>query len=318
MAIETDLLMERRKSRRSALLWKILTVVAVTALLAVLAIGDPAKIMTGGSGGAAALFDGDHVARVEVDGIILEDRWRNQLLKDLQDDKKVKAVIVAINSPGGTVVGGEDLYLGLRDLAEHKPVIAVMGSTATSAAYMTAIGTDRIFAREGTLTGSIGVLMQTADVTGLLEKLGVKPETMKSGPFKAQPNPMEPLSDVARAHIQGVVMDMHAMFVDMVSERRNKSRDDTLTLADGRVFTGRQALEIGLIDAIGGEEQALDWLTTEKGVGRDLPVMDAIPDYPQSSFVNQVFGAVTGQFGKALVSERLTLDGLLSVWHPGL
>lgn len=315
MSTDTDLLMERRKNRRQALLWKLLSVASVTALIAVLVSGNPAKWM---EGGGTALFDGEHVARLDVDGIIIEDRWRDELLVELADDDKVKAVIVAINSPGGTVVGGENLYLGLRELAKEKPVVAVMGSTATSAAYMTAIGTDRIFAREGTLTGSIGVLMQTADVTGLLDKLGVKPETMKSGPLKAQPNPMEPLGDDARAHIQEVIMDMHAMFVAMVAERRAKSTQDTLKLADGRVFTGRKALDAGLVDAIGGEIEARDWLASEKSVDRDLPVIEAKPDYPQPAFVERLVGAFTGLFGKALVSERLTLDGLLSVWHPGL
>lgn len=315
MSTDTDLLMERRKSRRGALLWKVLTVVSVTTLLALLVAGDPAKML---AGGGAQLFDGAHVARMDVSGIIVEDRWRDELISDLADDAKVKAVIVTINSPGGTVVGGENLYLGLRALAEEKPVVAVMGSTATSAAYMTAIGTEHIFAREGSLTGSIGVLMQTADVTGLLDKLGVKPETVKSGPFKAQPNPMEAMSDEARAHIQGVVMDMHAMFVDMVALRRDKPTAETMSLADGRVFTGRQALKLGLIDAIGGEDEALDWLADERDVARDLPVMQAEPDYPQPTFAQRLIGAFTGMFGKALVSERLTLDGLLSVWHPGL
>ena len=315
MSTDTDLLMERRKNRRQALVWKLLTVAAVTALLAVLAVGDPAKML---AGGGTQLFDGEHVARVDVAGLIVEDRWRDELLVELKDDAQVQAVIVSINSPGGTVVGGENLYLGLRALADEKPVVAVMGSTATSAAYMTAIGAERIFAREGTITGSIGVLMQTADVTGLMDKLGVKPETIKSGPFKAQPNPMEPLGDDARAHIQGVVMDMHAMFVDMVALRRDMATSETLSLADGRVFTGRQALKLGLVDAIGGEGEARAWLAAEKNINRDLPVMDAKPDYPQPLLIERVFGAVTGLFGKALLSERLTLDGLLSVWHPAL
>lgn len=319
MSTDTDLLLERRRSRRQALLWKILTVAAMTVLLAVLAVGEPAKMF---AGGGAKLFDGAHVARLDVSGIIVEDRWRDELIQELADDDKVKAVIVTINSPGGTVVGGENLYLNLRALGDAKPVVAVMGSTATSAAYMTAIATERLFAREGTITGSIGVLMQTADVTGLLDKLGVKPETIKSGPFKAQPNPVEPMSDEARAHIQGVIMDMHAMFVDMVAERRAMARADTLVLADGRVFTGRQALKLGLIDAIGGENTAQDWLATEKDIARDLPVIQAEPDYPQPTFAKRLVGAatgaVTGEFGKALLSERLTLDGLLSVWHPAL
>ena len=315
MSTNTDLLLERRKGRRQALVWKVLSVVAITALLAVLVTGGPGK-MLGKEG--ATLFDGEHIARLDVSGLIIEDRWRDELIQELADDDKVKAVIVTINSPGGTIVGGENLYLGLRALAEEKPVVSVMGSTGTSAAYMTAIATQRIFAREGSLTGSIGVLMQTADVTGLMEKLGVKPETIKSGIFKAQPNPLEPLDDKARAHIQGVVMDMHAMFVDMVALRRSKTVEETLKVADGRVFTGRQALKLGLIDAIGGEDAARDWLAEDKEIARTLPVMDAEPDYPQPTFANRVFGAFTGLFGKALVSERLTLDGLLSVWHPGL
>lgn len=315
MSTDTDLLLERRKGRRQALVWKVLSVVAVTALLAVLVTGGPGKMM-GGDG--PALFDGEHIARLDVSGLIIEDRWRDELIQELADDDKVKAVIVTINSPGGTIVGGENLYLGLRALAEEKPVVSVMGSTGTSAAYMTAIATQRIFAREGSLTGSIGVLMQTADVTGLMDKLGVKPETIKSGIFKAQPNPLEPLGDKARTHIQGVVMDMHAMFVDMVALRRSKTLEETLKIADGRVFTGRQALKLGLIDAIGGEDAARDWLAEDQEIARTLPVMDAEPDYPQPTFANRVFGAFTGLFGKALVSERLTLDGLLSVWHPGL
>ena len=315
MSIETDLLMERRKRRRQALVWKLLTVAAVTALLAVLVAGDPAKMM---ASGGAQLFDGEHVARVDVHGLIIEDRWRDELLTELKDDDAVKAVIVSINSPGGTVVGGENLYLGLRALSEDKPVVAVMSSTGTSAAYMTAIATDRIFAREGTVTGSVGVLMQTADVTGLLDKLGVKPETIKSGPFKAQPNPLEPLGDAPRAQMKDLIMDMHAMFVEMVAARRNMTQDETLALADGRVFTGRQALKLGLVDALGGETEALDWLAEEKGLARDLPVVQAEPDYPQPTLAGRVFGAVAGIFGKALLSERLTLDGLLSVWHPAL
>lgn len=316
MSTDTDLLMERRKSRRRALVWKLLTVVLAVALLSVLAVGDPSKMMAGGA--KPTLFDGKHIARVKVEGLIIEDRWRDELLEDLADDDKVEAVMVYINSPGGTVVGGENLYLGLGRLAEQKPVVAVMGSTATSAAYMTAIATDRIFAREGTLTGSIGVIMQTADVTGLMEKIGVKPEVIKSGPFKAQPNPMEPVSDEARAHIQGVVMDMHAMFVDMVASGRGLERDRVLGLADGRVFTGRQAIQEGLVDAIGGETQARDWLVAEKGVAPDTPIVTAEPDYPQLTLAERLVGAVGGQFGKALLSERVTLDGLLAVWHPGL
>jgi len=313
MSLDTDKLMERRRQRRQATLWKVVAALFATAFVAIL-VARTVGPEVGSGLGTSQLFDGEHIARVEVSGVIIEDRYRDEMLQDLKDDDKVKAVIVKINSPGGTVVGGENLYLGLRDVATEKPVVAVMGSTATSAAYMTAIGTDRIFARQGTLTGSIGVIMQTADITGLLDKIGLKPEIIKSGPLKAQPNPMEPLSPDARRHIESVVMDMYDLFVGMVSERRAMDLDATKELADGRVFTGKKALEAGLIDAIGGEAQAIEWLETEKALEADLPVVDQKPDYPREALSERLFGA----FGKALVSERLTLDGLLAVWHPNL
>ncbi|OEJ69341.1 signal peptide peptidase SppA [Magnetovibrio blakemorei] len=311
MSLDTDKLIERRRQRRSALLWKVMATLSLTALIAVLVMRTvaPDNGLAGGQ-----LFDGAHIARVQISGIILEDRFRDKMLKELKDDDKVKAVLIEINSPGGTVVGGENLYLGLKDLASKKPVVAVMGSTATSAAYMTAIGADRIFARNGTLTGSIGVILQTADLTELMDKIGMKPVTIKSGELKAQPNPLESLSPAARKHMQDVVMDMYDLFVGMVAERRNMDVDAVKKLADGRVFTGQKALDAGLIDAIGGEAEAILWLETEKSLEADLRVVDEKPDYPRPDVVERVFGAV----GKALVSERLTLDGLLAVWQPEL
>ena len=315
MSLDTDKLMERRRQRRQAMLWKVVAAIATTAFVVVLVMGGMgASNGLGERLGTGELLKEERIARVSVNGLIVEDRYRDELLQEIKDDDKIKAVVVTINSPGGTVVGGENLYLGLRDVAAEKPVVAVMGSTATSAAYMTAIGADRIFARQGSLTGSIGVIMQTADLTTLMEKIGVKPETIKSGKLKAQPNPMEPMSDEARAHMQEVVMDMYDLFVTMVSERREMDLDATKALADGRVFTGKKALDAGLIDAIGGEAEAVAWLESEKGIEADLPVSDEKPTYPRPDYLERVLGA----FGKALVSERLKLDGLLSVWHPEL
>jgi len=313
MSLDTDKLMERRRQRRQTTLWKVLAAVGFTAFLAVLVVR---AIPDGGAGGFGAgdLFKGSRIARLDVSGIIVEDRYLDQLLQDLKDDDTVKAVMVSINSPGGTVVGGENLYLGLRAIAADKPVVAVMGSTATSAAYMTAIAADRIFARQGTLTGSIGVIMQTADLTELMSKIGVAPLTIKSGPLKAQPNPLETLSKDARKSLQTVVMDMYDMFVEMVAERRAMDIKATKTLADGRVFTGKKALDAGLIDAIGGETQAIQWLQTQKNIEADLPLIDMEPDYPRPEGLERFFGA----FGKTLISERLTLDGLLSFWQPAL
>jgi len=310
MSTDTDLLLERRGARRQGLVWKVVAALAVTAVVGLLVSGGPSSLP--GLGGDSGKADSDHIARLNIEGIILEDRWMDALIDKLKDDSQVQGVVVYINSPGGAVVGGENLYRNLRGLSETKPVVAVMGSLAASAGYMAAISAERIYAREGTLTGSIGVLFESTEVTSLLKKLGVKSELVKSAPLKAQPNPLEPFSAAGRKAIKVVVMDMYDMFVDMVTARRPLNRKQVLDLADGRIFTGRQAVANGLVDAIGGEKEAVVWMETEKGLAPNLPVIEAKPDYPKTNIVKWLQGTA----GKALASERLTLDGLLSVWHP--
>lgn len=179
---------------------------------------------------------------------------------------------------------------------------------------MTAIAADHIVSREGTLTGSVGVILQTADVTRLLDKLGISTDAIKSGPLKGAPSPLEPLTPEARKATQAVVDDMFDMFVDMVAQRRGLSRDDTLRIADGRLFTGRQAAAAQLVDQIGGEEEALKWLTSVRNIAVGLPIRDVRIRRDFESW----FDTVGAAMGKTLFSERLTLDGLVAVWHPAL
>jgi len=302
MAFEADQFLDRRRLKRGLTFWRIVAVLAVAAA-AIAVVGR---------------FDWsgrwNHVARLSVDGIILQDPDREEALAELARDSRAKALIVRIDSPGGTFVGGETLYKSLREIAKAMPVVAVMGGTATSAGYMGAIAGDHIVAREGSLTGSIGVILQTADVTGLLDKIGIKPESIKSGPNKAQPNPLEPFTPAAREAIEDVVKDLFQMFVDLVGERRKLPRDQVLKLADGRVFTGRQALSNGLVDAIGGEQEARLWLEKTHQVDASLPVRD-VEIRHKGEFWRDM---LTGLVGKALLSERLRLDGVISLWHPDL
>ncbi|MDA0998468.1 MAG: signal peptide peptidase SppA [Proteobacteria bacterium] len=298
-----DSLIALRQLRRHLTVWRLATFAALAAL--VLVIVGHGRVLPGR----------DHVARVHVGGIIVEDPKFIDMLNDLGDEKSAKAILVEIDSPGGTFVGGEAMYETLRRIAERKPVVALMGGMATSGAYMTAIAADRIYARHGTVTGSIGVILQTADITGLLGKLGIKPETVKSGPLKAQPNPMEPFDAAARAATQDVIDRLYQRFVDMVSTRRGLNGGDVKTkLADGRIFTGAQALELGLVDAIGDERAARTWLEKERGIAASLPVRDWEPD----KGVDFVSAGARSIFGKTLFSERLTLDGIVAVWHPSL
>lgn len=300
MSVDSDWLVDRRRLKRRLTVWRVVAVVGVVAAIAA-ALGR-----------FGMLIGRAHVARLDVQGIIVEDRDRDQALADLANDSSVKALIVRIDSPGGTVVGGETLYRRLRQLAEKKPIVAVMGEIATSAAYMTAIGSDYIVAHDGTLTGSIGVILQTADVTGLLDKLGIRPETVKSSPLKAQPNPLEPFSAEAREATKRVVGDVYDMFAAMVRERRGLSREQVERVADGSVFTGRQAKAYGLVDVLGGEREARAWLAGKHGIAETVPIRDL--EFHGTG--QELFEMIAGFVGKAVVPESLILDGLVSVWHP--
>lgn len=303
MTFEPDKLLERRRLKRGILRWRIVAIVALVAL----AVAAAARFGYDGPPG------GDYVARLWVDGIILDDPWRDELLAELAEDPDVVAVMVRIDSPGGTALGGEALYLSLREIAARKPLVAVLGTTATSAAYMAALAADHIVARQTSITGSIGVIFQTAEFTEMLDDLGIKAESIKSSPLKAQPSPLEPMSEDARRVTQGVVKDIYDWFVSLVVERRALPRPKALGVADGRVFTGRQALEAGLLDAIGGEEAALAWLHDTQGLEKDLPIGDYF-----GAREDEVFSDFTSLVRRSLLPERLSLDGLIAVWHPGL
>jgi protease-4 len=302
MALDADIYVERRRLKRRLTLWRIVAIAAVVG--AVVAAVGRLGIFPGGA----------FVARLEIDGIILQDDRREELLAEIAENNRIKAVIVRVDSPGGSFVGGESLYAQLRDIATKKPVVAVMQGTATSAGYMAALGAEYIIAHQGTLTGSIGVILQTADVTGLLDKIGIKPETFKSGPLKAQPNPLEKLTPEVREATQKVVQDLYGLFIDMVAERRNMPREKILSLADGRVFSGRQAKDLGLIDGIGGEAEAREWLAETHAIAPELPVKTMTIKREREWVRDLLEGAI----GKALFSERLRLDGVISVWHPVL
>lgn len=299
MSLDADYLVDRRRLKRRLGTWRLVTVVAI---LAIVALGLNRMGVVGR----------DYVARLAVEGVITDDLDRDEALEAIARDRRAKALIVRINSPGGTVVGGEALYRRLRLVSEAKPVVAVMGEVATSAAYMTALGGDYIIGREGTVTGSIGVLLQTANITGLLERIGVETDSVKSAPLKAQPNPLEEMSPEAREAIEQVVQDMFVMFVGIVQERRNLSHEQVMRVADGRVFTGRQALGNGLIDGIGSEVDARRWLADVRGVPATLPVRE----FEEDGTAVWVRRRIDSLLGKSLLSEVVRLDGLVSVWHP--
>ena len=303
---EPELLVERRKLKRSRTLWRAACVLVAAGSLALLF-------------GRSELIRQytPYVAELRLSGVIFDDTDLIEALEDAMDATSAKALVLRIDSPGGTVVGGESFYRTIRKIAETKPVVAVLGEVAASGGYMVAIAADHIIAREGTITGSIGVILQTTDVTGLMGMLGVKAEAIKSAPLKAVPSPFEPLTEAGRAATRTLVEDMYDMFVGMVAERRGMERPQALALADGRVFTGRQAKANGLIDQLGGIGEARDWLE-EKGVKSSLPLREIKVWRDEQLLGGLVRTAVSAALGKSYLPERLTLDGLVAVWHPDL
>lgn len=296
-----------KKSRRR---WRWIAAAAV--LVAVIAI--IANLPGGG-------ISTDHIARIRVDGLITGDQKSIELLEEVAKDDLAKAVVLRIDSPGGTTAGSEALYIAIRKVSEKKPVVAVMDTVAASGGYITALATDHVVARGNTITGSIGVIFSFPEISRLLNTVGVTMEEIKSGDLKAEPSPYKPVSDKARAYAMVMVQDGFQWFKGLVVERRKLTASKVDALADGRVFTGRQAVAEGLIDGLGGEDEAVAWLQKEKNISTELKVLDRVPPKP---LAEQVLGSsiadtlldATGLAGLSQMAERGKLDGLLVLWHP--
>jgi protease-4 len=304
MPLDADLLVDRRRLKRRLSLWRGLAVLGLAGLVLALLLRGEDRL---------GLFPGGaHVARLEVEGFIGDDRRVQEALERIRRDDTVRALIVAIDSPGGSVSGGEALHGALRRVAERKPVVAVMGGTAASAGYMAALPAARVFAREATVTGSIGVVMQSVDASELAARLGVRVEALPSGAFKDQPNPFRPLTEDGRAELMRVVRDLHEQFVAMVAAERNMPPDRVRALADGRIFTGREAVALGLVDQIGGEAEARAWLAEAREVPAGLPVREI----ELRGFTERTLRAgISALFG-AMVSEWLVVDRVRALWQP--
>src|SRR5436190_8212656 len=313
MVSEAEIIVERRRFRRRLLFWRVAAAVLLVAALLALA---------GGMGGFADIAkQREHIARVKIDGLITGDQSTLDLLKEIADSKAAKGLIIRIDSPGGTTAGSEALYEAIRTIAKDKPVAAVMDTVAASGGYITAIAADHIVARGNTITGSIGVIFQWAEFSQLLSTLGVKMEEIKSGELKAEPSPFKPLTEKAREVSQAMVQDSFAWFTGLVAERRKLPIERVKVLADGRVYTGRQAVAEKLIDEVGGEDKAVDWIKKEKNLGAGIEVIDwdakrfTDPSGLGFRLAVDILNAVG--LGDLVAAARVQkLDGLLSVWHP--
>jgi protease-4 len=260
MSLDSDVIVDRRRIRRKLTFWRV-----AAAVIAIAAIAGIGMLVSPGTRGSLAASGS--IARVTIEGLIRSDQDRVQALERLADSS-APAVVVHINSPGGTTAGSEQLYDALTRLKAKKPLVVVVEGLAASGGYITAIAADHIIAQQTSLVGSIGVLFQFPNFTDLLKTVGVKVEEVKSSPLKAAPNGFEPTSPEARAALDALVKDSYAWFRALVKERRGMDDELLDKVADGRVFTGHQAVDLKLIDQLGDERTAVAWLVAQKGVCR--------------------------------------------------
>lgn len=322
MSFEPDVIVDRRRIRRKLTFWRVSAVLAViVAIVAVALAVTPA--------GRNALTGKTAIARIKIDGLIRSNQERVEALERLEQSK-APAVIVHINSPGGTTAGSEQLYDALVRLKAKKPVVVVIEGLAASGGYIAALSADHIIAQQTSLVGSIGVLFQYPNFSELLKTVGVKVEEVKSSPLKAAPNGFEPTSPEARAAIDMLVKDSYAWFRGMVKDRRKMDDAQIEKVADGRVFTGRIAMDLKLIDQIGDEKTAVAWLAAQKGIAADTPVRDfkLAPRLGDMTFLRATASVVLDavgfgemarrieQTGMVAAADRLSLDGLLALWQP--
>jgi protease IV len=319
MTFETETVLDRRRLRRRVSWWRALAIVAALAAIGVVSVKTAEQ---------TGLTETRHIARVSIENLITEDRAQLKLLQSIAESKQVVGLILFINSPGGTTTGGEALFEAIRNVAKVKPVVAQFGTVATSAAYICGLATDYVVARGNTITGSVGVIFQWAEVSQLLDKIGVKMNEVKSGPLKANPSPFQPIDEAGKGVAEQMVAESQRWFVGLVASRRNIDTRNVAGLEQGRVFSGREALSHKMVDEIGGEPEAVQWLEQKRDVPKGLKVVDWKPkrstDWTfvgaSAVVIGYLFGdRIGGQFAQLLGNEHglgaLRLDGLVSVWQ---
>jgi len=320
MPLDTDAIVDRRRLRRKLTFWRVLAFLIVAAVVvSIAALLAERRGALGGTSGS--------IARLTIQGLIRGDTERVESIERL-GRSSVKAVIVHVDSPGGTTAGSEQLFDALRRLAARKPMVVVIDGLAASGGYITAMASDHIVAQGTSLVGSVGVLFQYPNLTELMKTIGIKVEEIKSSPLKAAPNGFEPTSPEARAAIEAIVMDSYAWFRGLVQTRRHLDGEALGRVADGRVFTGRQAIDLKLVDELGDEKSAVAWLA-KRGLDPNTPVRDwrVRSRFSDFSFLHPA-AAVFEFVGLASLArriedagtvralEQLNLDGLLALWHP--
>jgi protease-4 len=313
--MDAETILERRRLRRRASFWR---VAAFLILIVAIIVGVG---MSTNFEGLETAASGGQVADIKIDGFILTRPGAVDLIDKAAKANSVKAILLHIDSGGGAASGGEALYRAVRRASEAKPVVAVIDGLGASAAYMTAIAADHVVARESAITGSIGVIFEYGNVAQLLQKIGIQYAEVKSAPLKGEPSLFHETDPAATAMIKRVIDDTYDWFVGLVADRRKLPIETARSLADGSIYSGRQALKLKLIDEVGGDEEARAWLAKEKNISADLPLREWKPDESFiSMFQTRSLAGLARLIGidadaASFLTQRLAVDGLLSVWQ---
>jgi protease-4 len=227
------------------------------------------------AGDEGGLGFGSRVALLEIDGVIADDQAMLRQIREFRRDPSVKAFVVAINSPGGVVGPSQSIYQELRRLRDEdeRPVVASIGGIGASGGYYVALAADSIFALPGSITGSIGVIMEFPNASELMDRVGVDVDVVKSAQHKDAGSPFRPITPDDREVLNALVMDVYDQFVDVVATERSMAVEDVRTVADGRILSGRQALQAGLIDRLGNLQDAVAAAGEMSGLGSDPAIV---------------------------------------------
>lgn len=281
----TDILRLDRNRRR----WRLVAVVAVFFFL----ITAYALNQT-----TATPHKTPHIAYIQIEGLITDSLHQHKVLENLRTNQSTKAVMVYVDSPGGTMVGGLNLHQELRRIADEKPVVTVMGTVAASAGYMVSAAGDHVIASPGSVTGSIGVMMPLVDATELANKIGIRSEEIVSGDLKTATSPLRDRTEKDNAYLKDTVMEMQDVFMELIVARRELSAEAIQTISDGRILTGVSAQKLNLVDALGNRNSARAWLEQEKGIDGDIPLVDVSLKEPEGVFEKMMYGLKSLLFSK--------------------
>ena len=314
----TDKIVDRRNLRRKLFFWR-------GAFFILILVGAMGLIRSN----ELPLAAEKHIARVLIQGEIVFDQSIRETLEKIGKDENVQGVILSINSPGGGVSASEDLYLSLRELGEKKPMVSFITSVGASGAYIAALSSDHIVARETAIVGSIGVIMQYHNIGKLMHTIGIEPDSVKSAPLKAEPSGYAPISPEVRRSMQELIDDAFLWFKNLVMERRKLNQEEVKQVSDGRVFSARTGLSLKLIDFLGTEKTVITWMEDKYNLEKNLPVKETkLKQEKKPLNWLGVIGKLAEISGFQGITQSINevdsamdisrFDGILAIWHPAM